>query len=209
MTSKTRRFLICVWIAVAAVGGPCSPTLAQDSLPTRAVSEESAESRTRAVDRVAGLVDRIATEARSLDDPKIRLTVQVQSAALLWPHSPDRSREVYTEAFEALLPQMSATPEARERAESLRADLLTAVARRDPSLAEKLATRAAAADAAAAADPGSRAEMLAKLALEMVGSDPARAEAIGRQSLEERLTPAFVSFLVVLRGVEPARADAP
>lgn len=209
MTSKTRRFLIGVWIVAAAVGGPCpGPALAQDIVPSRAVSEESAESRTRAVDRVTGLVDRIATEARSLEDPKIRLTVQVQSAALLWSQSPDRSREVYTEAFEALLPQVSASPEVRERAEALRADLLTAVARRDPSLAEKLATRAAAADAAAAADPGSRAEMLAKLALEMVGSDPARAEAIGRQSLDERLTPAFVSFLVVLRGVEPARADA-
>lgn len=207
MTSRTRRFLIGVWIAAALAGGPWPPgALAQE--PTRAVSEEATESRTRAVERVAGLVDRIATDARSVEDPKVRLTVQVQSAALLWAQSPDRSREVYTEAFEALLPQVSATPDVRERTEALRADLLTAVARRDPSLAEKLATRAASADAAAASDPAARAEMLAKLALEMVGSDPVRAEAIGRLSLEERLTPSFVSFLVVLRGVEPARADA-
>lgn len=209
MTSK--RHAAVIGILAALVAGGCVwplSALAQDGASARTVSDDVTVSRSRAVERVAGLVDRIATDARSLEDPKVRLTVQVQSAALLWASTPDRSREVYVEAFEALASNAASTPEARQRVESLRGELLTAVARRDPSLAEKLAARAAAADASAATDPASRSEMLAKLALEMVGSDPVRAAALGRQSLDERLTPSFVRFLVVLRGVEPARADA-
>lgn len=209
MTSITRRIVIAGCTAILGFGGgwPVLGFGRQEAVPAQTVSDEAAATRTRALERVAGLVDRIAADARSLEDPKVRLTVQVQSAALLWPNSPDRARDVYVEAFEALLPATSAPSDVRQRAEVLRAELLAAVARRDPTLAEKLATRAAAADAAAATDPTSRAEMLAKLALEMVGSDPVRAAALGRQSLDERLTPSFVRFLVVLRGVDPVRAD--
>lgn len=209
MTSMARRFVIGMLLGVfLGLDGGALAVLAQDGASARTVSEDVTATRLRAVDRVSGLVDRIADDARSLEDPKIRLSVQVQSAALLWPQSPDRSREVYVEAFEALAPVPSASLETRQRSETLRSELLTAVARRDPSLAEKLASRAAAADAAAATDSGSRAEMLANLALEMVGSDPARAAALGRQSLDERLTTSLVRFLVVLRGVDAGRADA-
>jgi len=204
-----RRFLIPSLLALSACpfGWP-SPAVAQEAATARVVSDDAAASRKRAVERVVGLVDRIADDARSLEDPKTRLAIQVQSAALLWPLSPDRSREVYVEAFEALAPPPSASTEVRQRADGLRGELLTAIARRDPALAEKLASRAAASEAAASTDAGSRAEMLANLALEMVGSDPARAAALGRQSLDERLTPALIRFLVVLRGLEPARADS-
>jgi hypothetical protein len=136
MKSIARRFLFGVCIAAVASGSARPVRVgAQDAVPSRTISEEAAEVRTRAVERVAGLADRIAIEARSLEDPKIRLTVQVQSAALLWAQAPERSREVYVEAFESLMLPTSAMLEVRQRAESLRAELLAAVARRDPSLA--------------------------------------------------------------------------
>lgn len=183
------------------------PAGAQQADP--APTEPAALTRVRLMERIAGLLGEIAYDARSIDDPALRLSCQIQSAALLWPRDPDRAREIYAYAFEALLPSASASADERARAAKLHSELLTNVARHDAALAERFAARLALVppgddDADRAA---SRAEMLANAAIEMLPGDPARAAATGRLALGDQITPSFMRLLVVLRGVDAARAD--
>lgn len=202
---RNRLTQVVVLVTLATVLAP--GTRAQDVAAPEAEAAGDPEARRRTIERVTGLVDRIAGEARGIDDPRMRLAVQLQAAAMLWDRNPDRAREVYVEAFESL-PAAAGPGDGAPASATLREDLLAAVARRDAALAEKLAARVVTAEAAAAQDPASRAAMLANLAVEMVGSDPQRAAALARLSLEQRLTPEFGRVLVVLRGVDAPRADA-
>jgi hypothetical protein len=180
-----------------------TPAAAQETEPVAAA-------RVRLAERVSGILARIADDARRLDDPVLRLSCQTQAAGLLWLREPDRAREIYTDAFEALLPPASATAEERARTARLQADLLVAVARRDPALAERFAARLALVPAGEDAADGaaSRAEALSAAAIEMLPHDPARAAMLGRLALGDQATPAFMRLLVVLRNADAARADA-
>jgi hypothetical protein len=134
----------------------------------------------------------------------------MQAAALLWPRQPDRAREIYSEAFDALLPAPDASADERALATRLYADLIANVARRDPDLAERFTSRLALPKEGGSngESAASRAEILAAAATEMLPGDPARAADLGRLALAEQVTPAVLRFLVVLRGVDAARADA-
>src|SRR6185369_1754093 len=52
-----------------------------------------------------------------------------------------------------------------------------------------------------------RSDILANAAIEALPGDPARAAAIGRFALADGITTSFLRLLVVLRGVDAARAD--
>lgn len=193
------RCLALVALAVVAV----PPVHAQEAEPAVVV-------RARLVERIGAQLAQIADDARGLDDPALRLACQSQAAALLWPREPDRAREIYAAAFDALLPAASASADERTGAAKLLSELLSNVARHDPGLAERFANRLALLPHGdePSDDARDRAEWLANAAIEMLPKDPARAASIGRLALGEQVTPAFMRLLVVLRGVDPKRADA-
>jgi hypothetical protein len=166
--------------------------------------------KARLAERIAGLLNEVAYDARAVDDPSVRLSCQMQAAGLLWSREPERAREIYVEAFEALLPSQSSSTEERDRAIALMPDVLAGVARRDPALAERLADRFALVkvEGSSSDRAAERAEALAAAAIEMLPGDPARAADLARLALSERLTPNVMRLLVVLRGVDAARADA-
>jgi hypothetical protein len=194
-------------VLVVATTLAAAPARAQQ--PEPAPTETVAVTRARLVERIAGQLDQIADDARGIDDPKLKLSVRLQAAALLWSRDPDGAREIYADAFDALLPAASAAPEERARAAKLMPDLLSNVARHDAALAERFSARYALVPPGDdGLDAQTRAETLANAAIEMLPDDPARAATIGRLALGDQITTSFMRLLVVLRGVDAARADA-
>jgi hypothetical protein len=192
---------LCAFALILAFGS--GPVSAQEAEPAEAVAGA------RLAERIGGILARIADDARRLDDPTLRLSCQMQAAGMLWRREPDRAREIYNYAFDALLPSASATADERARAARLQSDLLVGVARRDPALAERFAARLALVPGDDASDNApSRAEVLSAAAIEMLPGDPDRAAVLGRLALGDQATPAFMRLLVVLRNVDAGRADA-
>lgn len=193
-------------LALSGVPGAAQEPAAAEQAPD---GEPKSVLRLRLAERIAGLLSEVAYNARSLEEPALKLSCQMQAAALLWPREPDRAREIYAEAFEALLPSSSSSAEERARAVRFMTDLLAAVARRDPALAERFAARLSLLPKVEEnGSEGARAEVLAAAAIEMLPDDPERATELGRLALGEQITPAFMRLLVVLRGVDASRADA-
>src|SRR5262245_44410016 len=183
----TARILVLVVATTLAA----APARAQQSEP--ATTEAVALTRARLVERIAGQLDQIADDARGIDDPTLKLSVRLQAAALLWSRDADGAREIYADAFDALLPAASAAPDERARAAKLMPDLLSNVARHDPALAERFAARYALVPPGDdGLDAQSRAETFANAAIEMLPDDPARAASIGRLALGDQITTAFM-----------------
>ena len=195
--------------SLASAQQPAQPP--PEAAPVPATREDLALARARLAERIVSLLGELAVSAEQVPDPDLRLSCQLEAAALLWPRDPDQARQIYRDAFDALTP--AAFSSAGERAGAVKrlSSLLAHVARRDPALAESFTQRMslllAADEARDAARSDSRAELLVNAALEMLPGDPARAEALGRLALTDGVTPSVMRLLIVLRGVDAARAD--
>jgi hypothetical protein len=204
--------LACAGPAAAAqqtgqpTGGPASSSSSATADP-----EAVALARARPGDQISTLLPQLAAGAKQIADPDVRLSAQLEVAALLWPRDPEQARRVYADVFDCLTRDAFASAEQKATALERLSCLLRHAARRDAALAERFADRMSpllAGEASGGAARASyRAEVLTKAALEMLPRDPGRAAALGRLALADGVTASLVHLLVVLHGVDAPRAD--
>lgn len=207
MRASARRW--CLVAASIVVFGPLALAQEPSDEANGATSdvETITVSQENLAERIEGILLDVADNARNLSDPGLKLSCQLQAAALLWSREPDRARGVYQEAFDALVAMEKKTESDRNRAARLQSQLLSSVARHDPALAERFAKKFIAIQATDESAPRPDPETLVAAAIEMLPGDPDRAMALGRLALGDEVTPEFMRLLVVLRGVDANKAD--
>jgi hypothetical protein len=141
---KVKPFLLGLPLLV--IGASC--VFAQSE---KEKAEKQAEQRQELQTKSLALLDEIAAGAWGLKLPENRSYVLIEVADALWPHNEKRARNMFWEALNSLAPASSqaagdstAKPAAKDRAQSqqayltlfsLRREILSKVAARDPQLA--------------------------------------------------------------------------
>jgi hypothetical protein len=203
--------------ASVATGQPATaaaqPAIPPATTPHAVAAEDGALARAQLADRVVGLLSELAVRSRQIGEPDLRLSCQLEVAALLWSREPEQARQIYRDAFDALVQPSFASADEKLNAAKRISTLLAEVARHDPALAEGFSQRMAVLMAPDDTSPentpaSARGEMLSNAALEMLPGDPERAAALGSLALADGLTPSLTRLLIVLRGVDAPRADA-
>jgi hypothetical protein len=197
----------------------------------------AARSETRVIAQHAGrilpLLAALADQASQSADLTFAVHAQSQAATLLWPYDREQARAIYRRAFQFLVCNDSAIPEAASvyrfshlpittiAKQHLLVELLQEIAGRDPGLAEDLARATvlgnreddsshvfnASTHTAPAQSDVERRDLLANVALQLVERDPARAMALAQSSLAFGVSRHFSQSLLSLRAVDVERAD--
>jgi hypothetical protein len=197
-------------------------SLSQQSLAqTSQQAEQQVASPVCDQPRALLLVKQQVDESKTLDQLVARITVLIRAADLLWPYERERARAVFTEAFEL------ATQYFRQRGDEARIEkslyvllpdqrfrVLTAIARRDPEWAKRLAQTLAeesARDAEKTAQPATGisdiGEKLIGMALPLLEVDRQTAINFARSSLRYPAASTLPLFLFKLAEADRAAAD--
>jgi len=198
-------------VAVLASSHSFAAQTPKQDRQTHKDKDDEASAPANLASRIASILVELAANAQSISDLDLRLDCQLEAAALLWPHEPDRARQLCVELFDGIALTVYPTIDERTAARRRLARLLAHVARRDAALAERFAVRITPLFPPGSVREGdgqtTRADLLIGAALEMLPGDPARAAALGQLALADGVTPTFVRFLVVLHAADSKRAD--
>lgn len=173
------------------------------------------------------VLERLLSSSKEFDDDQVRIKAQVQAADILWPYDEPRARGIFKDAFDATASaKLEKGKEATAPASplggaaplmTLRGEVLSVVARRDPDLAESLIGSlkkdARGEDDATnpdKAEQGAGSGLYLETALSIAETNPRRAVRLAEAGLEGGLylDPSLVRVLYALRRTSPAQADA-
>jgi hypothetical protein len=180
-----------------------------------AASKEAALLRSNATNLLRSLAQS-GNEIESIAD-RVRVLGEIGDG--LWPIDQDDARAVLLRSFQEIDKLSSGSESDRERVasqiRSLRRMVLSRIARHDPALANQLIRDLP--QAPLTADEkhmqlygaaGTNGEALLALADNLLASDPKRAAALARYSLQDGLSQLLRLFLIDLRGKDPVAADS-
>lgn len=211
-------------------------SLALQSSATRAQRPVPADFPAPAADRPAPacdaeralqLVRQQLSEAKAFANGAKRVAVMARAANLLWPFDEAHAREVFAEAFEVASSHyrehgQESTVRKSSRADSglkgltymlpdPRVTVIRAVARHDPSWAQKLSVRAADETRQRAsevgAESGGAADRLITMARSLQSSDPMLALSVARESLRYPGARSLSDFIYDVARADRAAAD--
>ena len=163
---------------------------------------------------------------RTFDNPVHRITVLLRAADLLWPYDQEKSLAAFMEAFDLAVQNFKEKGDQTERTSSSRLSaviqlpdqrfrVISALAKRDPARARKLAERMLQDDARDVADKSATddqskrltADKLLRMAFDLVPTDPATAINFARQSFRYPATLQLPIFLYQLARFSQPLAD--
>jgi hypothetical protein len=167
------------------------------------------------------LVKQQVDESKTLDQPVARISILIRAADLLWPYERERARAVFTEAYELATQYFRQRGDETVLEKSLLVQLpdqrfrvLTAIAKRDPEWAKRLAQTAAeesVREAEKTAQPAkgnqSIGEKLIGTALPLLEVDRQTAINFARTSLRYPAALTLPTFLFKLAELDRAAAD--
>lgn len=160
------------------------------------------------------LLDQLFETAKDFEDGRFKIRVQAQIADALWGWDEPRARSQFNDTFRAIdsikLPGNSRLSLDAIRWQ-LRAEILRLIAKRDPSLAEKL-NESSISDTSNVENSGGLAfgESVThqmQLAMSLADSDPKRAVQIVKRCLESGINSMFMTALQAIRMKDSALAD--
>jgi len=160
--------------------------------------------------------------ARTIDDPVGRIAAQTMVADSLWPADPVQAKAFFLETFEVAVQQFKASANEPKRSGShltietfdQRFVVITALAKRDPATARKLASQALEEDSRNATTTSSndqqarvQAQKLLNVAMLLLAEDPATAVNFARGSLRYPANLYLPMFLYNLAAANPSLAN--
>lgn len=179
-------------------------------LPATALSQQPRGGERESVEKAIKLLDEIAAEARSLRLADNRALVLAAAADLYWDYDPDRGRNLFKEAAEALAAGMSAVdpdrqPELTEVFEQLQEELINAASRRDIHFALEL-LRLSEQNSAQGTLGAQRLRLEEALAADLAAREPMRAESLADQSLARGKFEQLPRLIAALQANDPETA---
>lgn len=207
----------------------------QDQKPTGAAAALASDLGERDASPFEGraliLLDQILASLKEVDEAKLRIRAQAQIADLLWKYDAARARRLLEGAFRAasdLKEERSSSPPPSSRSDALSAtqsrlilqgEILRIAIKHDSELAERLvktiSEQASQSEGQKVEDASqdalnrlfNRSFVLLQMASTIMGSDPALAARLIRQSLDTDVNPMFAGVLFMLKVHDRARAD--
>lgn len=187
---QTSRVIVSTWVLMA---------MSLASFP------QAQESDANALKERAWLfVESLGPQIKQFDDYRDRVVVSLKLADLLWERNEQLSRDTFVAAFRAIPPSTSETPKEEQGfRQELQIRVLAEMGRRDPKLAEKLATELIKPNTD---DPSksqelpdrertARAELLIQQAGLLAMNDLKRAATLVEQAVRYQLVPGFAPML--------------
>jgi hypothetical protein len=207
------------WAQSTGAGTNASaPSARPTSKPANPKQKKGVTPTLRAEQRHAlGVVDKIASEARSVDDIATRVRLEARAAELLWDFDQARARVVFAKAFDeadSMIDESSSSLFGGALRSQLLAEVLRRAYVRDTGFAETLL--ASLDDSGDGIDYGTGVptEMTeqgnARLAIatSLASTNPTAAVELARSSLDEADPSELAGFLIVLRRVDKVAGDA-
>lgn len=210
----SRRLLVSV-LATLVVLVPVGAQQKKSDKKSNAASKEAALLRSNATYHLRSLAQS-GNEIESIAD-RVRVLSEIGDG--LWAINQDDARAVLLRSFQEIDKLSSGSESDRERVasqiRSLRRIVLSRIARHDPALANQLIRDLPQQPLTADekhmqlyGSPGPNGEALLALAGNLLASDPKRAAALARYSLQDGLSQLLRLFLIDLRGKDPVAADS-
>jgi hypothetical protein len=169
------------------------------------------------------VLDQLSESAKKFDDDLLKIRTQAQVADTLWRYDEPRARRELEEAFRALtsvkLDKQNAVSPSSPSASplsQLQSEVLSLIARRDDSLAEKLINSALEAKSKTDGEAtiqgseavGERSRLYLQAALSVADTNPERSVQLAEASFAGGVSPSILSVLLTLRRKNPVQANA-